>query len=374
MPVVDSRQQKTNPEYYANYSYNADGALTVTAKSLMTPFSQYDAEWWNSFLSKEDGFLRYFETCDWAEPFQLKKCWDTMELWESLATHETTPEPFVRPFWATISYHQAFLKIYQGQEVTMYVNDAAGARSTPGIGSITSPWERVLAPEIVQENNMENYRCFNHATGLTDGKVQEEIKNQLFENNSYPLVRVPGFWEENDYDQIIEGDINTMMVSINSWLGERDRYNQGMEISVDNGSLSASIQDEQPGLIANFDNISNYLLTNPRRGDRRTRQILPNLWNSILTFGWSAGRDIPVAVSSAQDEWLESLKDNTDSQLVSKTMSSNGELKPYEVDVFALQDWNFPVNRVFAGAKSGYRFIINWTRILSYRLTNLLSD
>lgn len=86
MPVVDSRQQKTNPEYYANYSYNADGALTVTAKSLMTPFSQYDAEWWNSFLSKEDGFLRYFETCDWAEPFQLKKCWDTMELWESLAT------------------------------------------------------------------------------------------------------------------------------------------------------------------------------------------------------------------------------------------------------------------------------------------------
>jgi len=374
MPVVDSRQQKTNPEYYANYSYNADGALTVTAKSLMTPFSQYDAEWWNSFLSKEDGFLRYFETCDWAEPFQLKKCWDTMELWESLATHETTPEPFVRPFWATISYHQAFLKIYQGQEVTMYVNDAAGARSTPGIGSITSPWERVLAPEIVQENNMENYRCFNHATGLTDGKVQEEIKNQLFENNSYPLVRVPGFWEENDYDQIIEGDINTMMVSINSWLGERDRYNQGMEISVDDGSLSASIQNEQPGLIANFDNISNYLLTNPRRGDRRTRQILPNLWNSILTFGWSAGRDIPVAVSSAQDEWLESLKDNTDSQLVSKTMSSNGELKPYEVDVFALQDWNFPVNRVFAGAKSGYRFIINWTRILSYRLTNLLSD
>jgi len=85
-------------------------------------------------------------------------------------------------------------------------------------------------------------------------------------------------------------------------------------------------------------------------------------------------RDIPVAVSSAQDEWLESLKDNTDSQLVSKSASSNGQLTPYEVDVFALQDWNFPVNRVFAGAKSGYRFIINWTRILSYRLTNLLSD
>lgn len=376
MPVVDARPQKTNPEYYANYGYNADGALTVTAKSLMTPFSQYDAQWWNSFLSKEDGFLRYFETCDWAVPFQLKKCWDTMELWESLATHETTPEPFVRPFWATINYHQAFLKIYQGQEITMYVN-AEATRINTRHTHITSPWEQMLSVTIVEENNLENYRCFNHAKGLTDGKVQEQIKNQLHPAAN-AQAKIPGFWQENDYDQIIDGDINTMMVTINSWLSERDRYNQGMQITMDDGSIRASIEESEPerseGLIANFDNISNYVLMNPRRGNNRTRQTLPSLWNSILQFGWSAGRDIPVAVSSAQDEWLVSLNDNTDSPLVSKHMSGNGELKPYEVDVFALQDWNFPVNRVFAGTKSGYRFIINWTRILSYRMTNLLSN
>ena len=374
MPVVDARPQKTNPEYYANYGYNADGALTVTAKSLMTPFSPYDAQWWNSFLSKEDGFLRYFETCDWAMPFQLKKCWDTMELWESLATHETTPEPFVRPFWATINYHQAFLKIYQGQQITMYVNPDS-ARNRPM--SVTTLSEKMLSATTVVENNLENYRCFNHAKGLTESKVQEQIKNELIVADNAQRTRleqIPGFWQENDYDQIIDGDINTMMVTINSWLSERDRYNQGMQITMDDGSISDSIEYERDGLIANFDNISNYVLMNPRRGTSRIRQTLPSLWNSILQFGWGAGRDIPVAVSSAKDEWLVSLNDNTNSPLVSKHMSLNGELRPYEVDVFALQDWNFPVNRVFAGAKSGYRFIINWTRILSYRMTNLLSN
>ena len=140
--------------------------------------------------------------------------------------------------------------------------------------------------------------------------------------------------------------------------------------------MSATFREPNSGwedLIANFDNISNYVLMNPRFGNRYMRQAMPNLWNSILNFGWSAGRDNPVAVSSARDEWLEAFTDISDSQLVSNNWES-GPLKPYEIDVFSPQGWDFSVNRVFAGAKSGYRFIINWTRILSYRMTNLLSN
>jgi len=386
MPVVDARPQKTNPEYYANYGYIANQALTVTAKSLMTPFSQYDAQWWDSFLNKEDGFLRYFETCDWAEPFQLKKCWDTMELWESVSQNdsiaEAVPEvePWVRPFWATISYHEAFLKIYQGQEILLSVNDEID--NSYQNHWITSSMTRTLPQIVVQEQNLINYRVFGKASGLTqstrDGDIPQLIKNQLSENPGDFVKFIPGFWEENEYDQIIDGDINTMMVSVNSWLSERDRYNQGLQISTEEGSIGDANEVNRlgwEGLIANFGNISNYVLMNPTRGSRYVRQTLPKLWDSIRDFGWSAGRDIPVAVSSARDEWLVAFTDNTDSQLVSKVYEGHQELlKPYEVDVFALQDWNFPVNRVFAGAKSGYRFIINWTRILSYRMTNLLSD
>jgi len=377
MPVVDSRVQKTNPEYYANFGYVANQALTVGAKSLMTPFSQYDDQWWNSFLSKEDGFLRYFETCDWVEPFQLKKCWDTMELWESLATHETSPEPFVRPFWATIGYQEAFLKIYQGQEILLSVNDEMDQGGYQQHW-ITTSIVRHLPSMIIEEYNLENYRCFTKAKSLTqssrDGDIQQLIKNQLSDDPSEYVKFTPGFWEENEYDQIIDGDTNTMMVSINSWLSERDRYNQGIQISTEDGSMSASLSEPNSGwegLIANFDNISNYVLMNPRVGNRYMRQAMPNLWLSILNFGWSAGRDNPAAVSSARDAWAAAFTDSSDSQLVSQY---SGPLKPYEIDVFSPQGWDFSVNRVFAGAKSGYRFIINWTRILSYRMTNLLSN
>ena len=384
LPVVDARPQRTRPEYYANYGFNESNALTVTAKSLMTPFSQYDDQWWNSFLSKEDGFLRYFETCDWGEPVYLKKCWDTMELWESLSERYSgsdnidgnTTGPFVRPFWATISYHEAFLKIYQGQQILMQVNDNPEGAYNWGL---TAPVTQILPQIVVEENNLENYRILHNASGVTDAETQLRIMNQIGEDNTTDKF-MPGFWQENDYDQIVNGDANTMMVAINSWLSGRDRYNQGLNINTDDGSMRASnrygVNDEWGGLTTNFDNISNYSLINPRSGNRYLRQALPKLWQSILTYGWSAGRDIPVAVYNVKSEWFQKYTENTDSPVVSAVplTRSNEKIKPYEVDVFALQDWNFSVNRVFAGAKSGYRFIINWTRILSYRMTNLLSN
>ena len=141
MPVSDVRLEYGvgNPSQYANYGRRNTNELMVTAKSLMTPSGQYDEEWWNSFMSTENGFLHYFENFDFAHPRNLKKCWNIMELWESLTpeTMETDVSfetgSFVRPLWATVSYHEAFLKIYQGQQVLMTVGENRGRNITSEI-------------------------------------------------------------------------------------------------------------------------------------------------------------------------------------------------------------------------------------------------
>jgi hypothetical protein len=382
MPIVTMEHNDKSQGIHLGMKSGMQGnVLRTNAKSLMTPYSAYDSEWWDSFLSTENGFLHYFETHDFTEPYLLKRCWDVMELWESEVITASTPSddnqvlpPFTRPYWAEISYHEAFLKIYQGQEVTMEIADPNNWRGRLLTEAVDKPGNYTSFPEI--ESLWAGWREFTQARGITDEECVDIIKSEIFPE---------GLWDSSESRaaaideaaQAVNFTTNTALVAMNAYLAENDRYNYGTSISVGNEMFndmaSKFVYVGYTGDAQFWEDVSNYSLMNLRSGNRRVRTTLTNFWDTIGSFGWSAERNKPDEVSEMQDTYFADCTENGETLWDTNSQLRNAH--PIQLDVFALpQNWDFPVNRVFAGAKSGYKFIINWTRILNYRLKNLLSN
>ena len=299
--------------------------------NLLCPNGAVDSQWWASFTSVEEGFCKYFPNYGWSNPKILKMAWDQMARWErdgtqiqDMETGNISGIEFERPFWATdLTYLEAWQKIYLGQQLAIMsgqdLNFQISAFLSSGI------WSRDFVIG------------YDQASGILT--QQKDLENLIAEEPNderrQSLIRLAGA----DTPEQFIAEVN---------------QNSSSYYQMDANQVT-SLEERQNDM-TNFGTWIGRIGYQQRRG-------LQNLQGEIQKLGWVFGSESEV--NQHRQEWNEEWQEVAESY----------DFQSLTVEQFAWPDnWNFAVNRNFAEASAGTKFIINWTRILSYRIRTMLED
>jgi len=337
MPILNNVPYY-DPERVSNLGRGGDAQMgrnrQVEGINLLCPNGAVDSEWWASFTSVEEGFCKYFPNYGWSNPKVLKMAWDQMARWE----REAVPEienietgnvietiAFERPFWATdLTYLEAWQKIYLGQQLAVMSGQNLSNQITGFLSS--GIWKR------------DFQISYNQASGILTQQndleilIAEEPTNEIRQN----LILLAGA----DTPEQFAAAANQS--SSNTYYQLEADYVVPLE--------------QRQSEMTNFGNWTNSLSYQQRRGVQRLKE-------QIRKLGWVFGSESEV--NQHRQEWNQEWQDVVESY----------DFQSLTVEQFEWPDnWNFAVNRNFAEASAGTKFIINWTRILSYRIKTMLED
>ena len=302
--------------------------------NLLCPNGAVDSQWWASFTSVEEGFCKYFPNYGWSNPKVLKMAWDQMARWERQAGMGTMDSgtgqnvieaiPFERPFWATdLTYLEAWQKIYLGQQLAIISGQ-----------SLNQQISGFLSSGIWNRDFIMNY---DGPTGILgqQNDLNDLIAEEPTDERRQSLIRLAGA----DTPEQFIAEVN---------------QNSSSYYQMD-ASQVTPLQERQNDM-TNFGSWTGRIGYQQRRG-------LQNLQGEIKNLGWVFGSESEV--NQNRQEWNEEWQDVVESY----------DSPSLTVEQFAWPDnWNFAVNRNFAEPSAGTKFIINWTRILSYRIKTMLED
>lgn len=298
--------------------------------NLLCPNGAVDSQWWASFTSVEEGFCKYFPNYGWSNPKVLKMAWNQMARWEmdgAIADSETGNSlgiEFERPFWATdITYLEAWQKIYLGQQLAIMSGQNLNQQLSGFLSS--GIWNRDFIIGYDQSSGiLTQQKDLENLIALT----QDDERRQS-------LIRLAGA----DTPEQFIAEVN---------------QNSSSYYQMDANQVTPLEQRQND--MTNFGSWVSRIGYQQRRG-------LQNLQGEIQKLGWVFGSESEV--NQHRQEWNEEWQDVVESY----------DFQSLTVEQFEWPDnWNFAVNRNFAEASAGTKFIINWTRILSYRIKTMLED
>lgn len=285
--------------------------------NLITPNQYGDDAWWASFLG-EDGFMRYGDSHNWTSLSQLYSAWPRMR---TLAQAETE----AIPLWLQVTAEEAWEKVYQGQAITLSVKEA----------------NQTLLEAVRSIFALRDDEFFGEETRTI--AVPETERYGEEHNSRYILTQL----EQDELSQ----------VSGILWTDDVGELNEYYNEVVPQYWRQSDTTFTQTGTISNWPIINSL----DSRG-RLTRRITGSSQGID-------GKDYWVAVvgPSPDAEWQAVIEENQE------FFDPEEPLKEYFM--FDLPErWNFPVNRnMESRARPKFGFIINWSRILSYRIKTMLA-
>lgn len=301
--------------------------------NLLCPNGAVDSQWWASFTSVEEGFCKYFPNYGWSSPKILKMAWDQMARWERDVERPTPNEssstteaiPFERPFWATdLTYLEAWQKIYLGQQLAIMSGQNLNQQLSGFLSS--GIWNR------------DFIMGYDQVTGILG--QQNDLESLIAEEPN----------DERRQNLIILAGVDTP-----------EQFTAAVNQATSNSYYQLDASQVIP-LEQRQNDMTNFGSWISRIGYQQ-RRGLQNLLGDIQKLGWVFGSESEV--NQHRQEWNEEWQEVVESY----------DFQSLTVEQFAWPDnWNFAVNRNFAEASAGTKFIINWTRILSYRIKTMLED
>jgi len=316
MPITDNK-----------HNIQHKNVTRLQTNNLITPNQWGDENWWASFLG-ESGFLKYSDSDIWRSYNTLDEAWPRM-----MATAAQEGDLSIPDWLANTTAREAWEKVYQGQSITISVTDLSRTLTQNLQAKIRDTFD---SPEFIAW--IDTYASPDSEIITVPEKLGQK-QSKLFLTPD----RVGGEGLERTLNMLWTDDISTL----------NTEYNQ----AVSSYYRSSDSEIDSVGTISNYSTIT--------RADRRRRT--QNIINSVFTnYGWDAVTGGPDNFA-ADEEWQAIAEENQEIY--------DDEVASQEFFVFNLpQSWNFPVNRNLASPnRPQFGFIINWSRILSYRIKSLLN-
>jgi hypothetical protein len=284
-------------------------------QNLITP-NQYGGDvWWESFVG-ESGFLKYGDASLWYSLERLFEAWPRLR---ALAEEEEGS----MPVWLQSTAEEAWEKVYQGQSLQLNV------------------LERPVAPSDIANQNYPGSLLYDGVVFMLPERIKIPNHELVTTENTTNWVG------------IVSGGADIMNLLTGNTVEELNAsYNSIVTSYYRNSDTTFTTMDGTA--------ISNWPLVMANDGRNRVSQRFLNSIRTNHKF---------YLIDNEDAEWQQIAAEN------SEKIDSEDNYGGHEFFLFDLpESWNFPVNRnMESRAIPRFGFIINWSKILSYRIKTMLA-